>query len=272
MSCQSKLLPRSFVGRDIDHAVIGNFMKKKHPVLSQCIGKTDTYSIYCTTANFEKLLGTIASDDTIIRMKAYFATYCTMSGAVAGIPVSYRDTTTLIFVPVNDSEQDVGKYYIIHPVDSSIVELTKDLADTMVTYFQQNRVPLLQEVAYSCRKDFIESRAVWYDIRNLNNPVDGFLGELQCQGAAGVAFHFGAYPVTEMYEAGTAKPVGLQLTLIMLPVQTCTFDGEDYLYYFDIEDTPGFGQRHKNPNPGGGNTVNPCPPATGCTPSVGGQP
>lgn len=263
----------AFVSRDDDHAFIGNFMKKKHPVLSRCIGKTDTLSIYCTTEKFAELLGKIAPDVSVIRMKVYFATFCTLSGPVAGIPEAYRDTTTLIFVPVDTSQKDVERYFIIHPVDSTIIELPKDLADTMVKYFQDNRIPLLQEVAYSCRKDFVESKAVWWEIEKLNDPNTGFLGELQCQGATGVSFHLGAYPVTKMYaDAGTKKPVGLQLTLIMLPAEKIAFGGEEYLFYFDIEDTAGFGQRKPLMSIGSGDTVNPCPPATGCVPSVGGQP
>jgi hypothetical protein len=150
----------------------------------------------------------------------------------------------------------------------------------MVKYFQDNRVPVLQEIAFTARPAFVESKSVWIELPKLNDPkVDpnrGFLTELQCQPAEGVAIHLGAHPVTEIYTrpspTGPVKfQVGLQLTLILLPMKKATFKGESYYYHLDIEDTPGYAVRSTllGGPIGGGNTFNPCPPATGCQPSVG---
>jgi|GEM_PF-5501984 len=271
MSCTGKPLPKMFVSGEIDHAFIGNFMKKKYPALCQCLGKPDTMSIYCSIEDFRTLVGNITGRPGAARMKAYFASFVGSSGIFDTIPASYFGTTTLVFAPVDGREIDIENYYIIHPL-GGIVEIEKTVAHEMVTYFQNKRATVLEAIAKCAGRPttFKESKAVWYELEKLTDAPGGWLDEMNCQGANGVTICFSAYPVGATYRANNI-PIGWQLTLIFLLTKVCKVNGKDYYYSFDLEDMADFQQRKDitEPPAGGGDTANPCPPATGCTPSIG---
>jgi hypothetical protein len=272
MSCSTKPLPLMFVGRDVDHAFIGNFMKKKYYALCQSLGSVDNTCIYCSTGDFKTLVETISTRPDAIRMKAYFASLVDPS-LFTTIPTSYFGTTTLVFCAVNSKELDVEDYYTISPV-GGIIPLTKDSAHLMVKYFQDNRAVYLQQVAQAAGRPsgFKETKAVWYEIKKLTDSPGGWLDELNCQGAIGTTICLAAYPVKSVYPFASPNgtPIDWQLTLIFLLTKKTQTSPERF-YCYDLEDLPDYDARFNltDPPAGGGDTANPCPPGTGCTSSVG---
>ena len=261
-----------FVGKDTDHAFIGNFMKKKYPALCQCLGKADTMYIYCSIQDFRTLVSAVAGRPGAARMKAYFASLVGSSDIFDTIPASYFGTTTLIFAPVDGAEIDIPNYYLINPL-GGIMSIKQSVADEMIKYFQNNRAKMLEEVAKDAGRpdDFTETKAVWYELDKLTDAAGGWLDEMVCQGVDGVTICFSAYPVGSTYP-GNGIPIDWQLTLIFLLTKKYTVNGKNYFYTIDFEDMSDFEQRRKiptSPPTGGGDTANPCPPATGCSSSVG---
>lgn len=271
MSCSTKPLPLMFVGRDMDHAFIGSFMKKKYAALCQSLGKTDTMYIYCSKDDFSKLVGMISSRPNAARMKAYFASLVDPD-LFTNIPSQYFGTTTLVFCAVSGQELDIENYYMISPV-GGIITLTKASADLMVKYFQNNRAAFLQQVAQDAGRPtgFKETKSVWYEIEKLTDTPGGWLDEMNCQGADGTTICLAAYPVkTDFPVGGQTMQIDWQLTLIFLLTKK-TQTGAEYFYSYDLEDLPDFPTRKDLTDPAGagGDTANPCPPGTGCTSSVG---
>jgi len=287
MSCQGQPLPLAFVSRDFDETVIGNFMKKKYLALSQFIGKPETSVLYYSAADFNDLFNRIASQPGAAGIKVHFATWCpTGVPAVDNIVMSgYKDLLTLVFVPVDLNGKEIEKFFIVNPT-GGVLELTHDAASQLVRAFLKIKLPLLQEIIYDAgRPDFTETHSLYYELEKFNGPY-GLIKEMDAQGAAGMAVFIGSYAkdTTKPGPGGITYPIGWQLTVIFEFAKTLNYNGIDYLYHFDIEDTGGFNTRTPAPatpsktvSPAaysvnevyGGDTANPCPPPNPCSSTLG---
>lgn len=276
-----------FVTKDYDQTVIGNFMKKKYLALSQLIGKPETTALNYSIADFKNLIAQIAAQPSAAGLKLYFASYCPTGVAAidAIVNAGSRDLLTLIFLPLDQNQTDIEQYFIINPA-GGVLNIPKAAASLMVTAYQKNKVPLLQEIIYDAgRPDFVETTSLWYELEKFNGPY-GILGEMDCQGASGITAFLGSYDeaFTVNGAGGTPLKAGWQMTLIFEFAKTITYNGISYTYHFDLEDTGGFSGRQpaptqqvtaqairppQAPHKLGENTGNPCPPAVGCTSSLG---
>jgi hypothetical protein len=287
MSCQGQPLPLAFVKRDFDETVIGNFMKKKYLALSQFIGKPETSFLYFSAADFKDLFNRIAGQPGAAGIKVHFATWCpTGEPAVDNIVMSgYKDLLTVVFVPVDQNRTEIEKFFIVSPV-GGVLELTQNAASQLVHAFLKIKLPLLQEIIYDAgRPDFMETHSLYYELEKFNGPY-GLIKEMDAQQAAGMAAFIGSYAkdTTKPGAGGITYPIGWQLTVIFEFAKTLNYNGIDYLYHFDIEDTGGFNTRPPAPAPPsktvspsaysadefcGGDTTDPCPPPTPCSSTLG---
>lgn len=285
MNQQGQPLPRAFVSRDFDHTVIGNFMKKKYLALSQLIGKPETSVLFYSAADFKDLLNRIANHPGAAGIRVHFATYCptgitTVDDIVAA---GHRDLLTLIFCPIDSDRKELNGYYLISPA-GGVIEFPRDAATRMVNIFRQKKLPLLQEIIFDAgRPEFTETNAMSYDLDKFIG-ANGLLNEMERQGSAGIAVFIGSYAkdYTIGGAGGATYKIGWQLTLIFEFARSIRYDGSDYLYNFDLEDTSDFGSRPPAPAPPnvalgvsprnlvfGGDTGNPCPPPTPCSGTLG---
>jgi hypothetical protein len=280
MSCHNQPLPQMFVPKIIDHIVIGNFMKKKHMALSQFIGKPEAASWHYRKEDILDLMTRIEALSGASGLRFYFADYCSTGNPAvdAIVQAGNRDLLTLIFAPTKDATGDdfyidLGKYFIISPF-GGVIELTKEVAGKMANAFRSKKRKLLEQICWDAgRPDFEETISLWIGLSAWTGSR-GFVGELNCQGATGLAVYFGSYDKEETFPSdGDDVSVGWQLTLIFELTKTSLYDGANYNYCVDIEDTAGFKQRSKDEEEVsqkagfkkffiGGNTLNPCPPST----------
>lgn len=283
MSYQDQPLPTAFVSRDFDHEVIGNFLKKKYLALSQYIGKPETLALHFSADDFKDLFSRISAHPEATGLKVYFATYC-----LTGIPevddivrAGNKDLLTLIFGCVDQDRKELECFCLVNP-NGGVLELSRATADMMITEFRQNKLPLLQEIIYDAgRPEFTETNTIYYDLDKFTGPY-GLIREMDNQQVTGITVFIGSYAkgYTMSGTGGATHDIGWQLTLIFEFAKTVHYNGNEYLYNFDLEDTSDFSTRQLPPvsrsqslgfsfNPGnfifGGDTGNPCPPPSVCS-------
>jgi hypothetical protein len=258
--------PLMFVPREQDHKWIGNYLKKKHLGLSHFIGKPETTSLYYSTADFTDVINRIRTIDPNGAVKLYFASYC--HTGIAEIDTiahnGWMDLMTLIFSATDAGRNDKGKYFLIKPL-GGVVALSPATAKTMVLSYRSKKMPFLTTIIKDAGVgDFTETKSFSYPIANFYGDY-GLIQEMDRQHAAGITAFIGSYG--EKDTIGTQKvDVSWQMNLIFELVRAIQHEGTTYYYHFDLEDTPGWGDRPDAPRPGsrfeGGDTGNPCPPAT----------
>lgn len=274
MSCNNRPLPAIFVTKDIDEALIGNFMKKKHPALSMLIQKQETSYLCFSAADFKDLiLNKIAKVPGAVGLKIYFASY-TFTGTPAIdniVNAGYDRQLTLIFAPTEGKSQygynDIGgNYFMIDPIKGGVITLLPSDASKLVASYVNIKRPLLQQIITDAGApaSVLETKTLWIEIAGFADPTIGFIAEMDCQGATGISAYIGAHPKGAVFPDGKNTPIDWQLTLVFCLATSSTYAGKPYFYHFDIEDIDDFtprlalGRLHL----GGGDTLNPCPPAT----------
>lgn len=271
MPCADHPLPTMFVTRDYDHCVIGNYLKKKHNPLSQLIGKPETTAIYIHKADFEDLIQqALAAGAGGMRM--YFASYCATGFAPVDeiVAAGYDKMLTLTFAPTDASGTDLGQYYLFNPA-GGLINIPKPIAVILNGSYRNVKIPLLTAIITDCGKPgFQETKSMWLEFEKLHGSC-GFVREMQCQGAHGIAIFIGCYPIGYILP-GTTYDVSWQMTVIFELTKTVKYFGNTpYTYVFDVEDTDGYdGRKGGSGEPAtrsdytilGGNTINPCPPST----------
>jgi hypothetical protein len=252
-----------FTLRETDNNFIGNYMKKLYMALSQVIGKPETVSLYYSSADFNTLVNYIANQPNAASIRMSFANYClTGIAAIDSIVQSgYQDLLTLVFSPLDGSNNTIDQYYIISP-SGGVINIPPTAFNQMTAAFQAKTSLLNAIMADAGITNFTETRAMWYELPKINGPR-GLLKEIACQQAVGITAFIGCYP--EGYTYGT-PPVSItwQLCLIFELTKSISYNGATYLYHVDTEDTPYYQQRLTISNILGEDTGNPCPPATGC--------
>jgi len=270
-----------FVTKDVDEKFIGNFMKKKHPALSQLIGKPETSYLYFSSADFQALINTIAAvTDSAgipaVGLRIYFASYTT-----TGVPAinnlvnaGYNNLLTLIFVPTGDKDgagnyNDLGsQYFMIDPVNGGVISFSQADAVILRNNYLNNKRPLLQQIITDAGAgaSVRETVSLWIAITAFTDAARGFLSEMNCQGAKGITAYISSHGKGDVFPDGTNTPIDWQLSLVFcLATQITYTDGKTYTYHFDIDDTSDYTHRETLPasrTKGGGDTLNPCPPAT----------
>lgn len=270
MSCDQRPLPMMFVKKNVDDAFIGNFMKKKHPALSMLIGKQETAYLCFSAADFKQLINNCAAVAGAVGLKIYFATY-TFTGTTAMddiVNAGYDKMLTLIFTPTADKDangdcNDIGgNYFMINPLKGGVITVNPADAAKLVAAYTKTKMPLLQQIIKDAGAPAAvsETKTLWIVLSAFNDANSGFIAEMDCQGATGISAYIGSYPKGSSDPGGTGKPVDWQLGLIFCLAQASTYVGKQYFYHFDIEDIPVATARQSAP--GGGDTLNPCPPAT----------
>src|ERR1700735_4012827 len=111
-----RALPTMFVSRTYDHAVIGNYLKKKHPVLSKLIGKQETTQLFISKKDIEELISKFEFLGAKI-LQMYFASYCATGFAPVDeiVFAGYDKMLTIIFAATDNDGNDLGQYYIVNP-------------------------------------------------------------------------------------------------------------------------------------------------------------
>lgn len=287
MSCADHPLPIMFVSRDYDHCVIGNYLKKKHGVLSSLIGKSETTYLYFSNADFHALMDQAdAAGASGLRM--YFASYCLtgLDEVDEIVRAGYDNLLTLIFAPTDNTPTDLGQYFIFNP-NGGLLSIPKPIAKILVSAYHNVKVPLLQAVIADCgNSSFQETQSMWLALDKFKGTC-GLVREMDCQGASGLSAFIGTYPVNFVLPEGN-KNVSWQLTVVFELAKTIRYlNNTGYIYHFDIEDTDGFSNRkpcdapsgsvstttitidHPSWHMTGGNTINPCPPSTSNCGSLG---
>jgi hypothetical protein len=262
--------PKMYVKKEFDDKWIGNFMRKKHLALSELIGKPETTYLYFSLGDFTDLIQRISSVLNVSGVRIYFASYCTTGiSQIDTIGQSgYMDQLTLIFAPTDGSKNDLGQYFLVNP-SGGVINAPRTAAKAMISSYQTIKIPLLTDIINTAGiGNFNETTSFWYTIDCFNGPYD-IIKEMGYDGAVGITAFIGSYGKGDPVSPTDPRDVSWQLNLIFDLVKTINYNGTTYHYHIDLEDVPGFGSRPDTPpvppNTSvifGGDTGNPCPPAS----------
>lgn len=264
MSNLNVALPLMFVTKDFDHAVIGNFMKKKHAGLTALIGKQESTYFNYSAADFTTLISNIAAVTGAVGTRFYLASYALTGEADVDAIVNngYSSMLTLVVCPYDVNGVLMQHYYIINPA-GGVLTISTNAANTLINAYQTTKLPFLQAMATAAgATNFVETKALSLPLDRWNGQY-GFLNELTNQPADSISAFLGAYDKGYTLP-GTTFDVSWQLTLVFCLVKNVSYNGNTYLHHYDIEDTPEYPTRTPAPAPSGGDTLNPCPPACCC--------
>lgn len=259
------------VPKSYDHAVLGNFLKKKHFALTQLAGQREADYWLFSTDNFAGLFDALGQD--IEGFRVYLAAYTETGNPKvdAFLGKGYRDNLVLVFTGTDADFQDIQRkdpkqpYYVITPPwtgpggqfkDGELVALTQEQASGMVARYRNHTVPFLKALYkasqehYGKRPDplFAETNSIIYPMPDFWEVVSD---DIRKTGAKAISAFLGSY--SNDIERDYNHPVE-QLTLTFNYASTFDFEGKTYYFHYDLED---FSVPEVT---NGSNTGNPCPP------------
>lgn len=280
MSCNGQPLPAMFVSKVRDHALIGNFLKKKHGLLSKYIKKPEAQSWYFPLAAFAELIGKMNALTDASGIRIYLANLTTTGNASFDnevVGTGSDNKLTVIFVPTKRGSDEnehlnLQAYFVISPL-GNLVSLRREEAIKLVQSYS-SKLELLEAIGKVERdNDFTETRSMWKKLSDFQNQDAGLLREIYCQQASGVKLYFGAYEKDEEHHSGVK--IGWQITVVFILTKIIHVGGVLHETDFDIEDMPDYPSRAAISDLKeekivikkitGFDTLNPCPPAN-CAP------
>ena len=267
------------VSKQYDHAIMGDFGKKKHMALSQFAGNHQPDYWFFSLDNFKELLSQLGDAPGV---RVYLANYIPtgFDPVDAVVQRGYLNTLTLIFTATDANNEDLSKkdpdtpYFLITPpelnykgdyTDGELITLTKGVAATMVKHYQDKTIPFLTALNKHVKRFYKKDPTAMYgETKSMTYNLEHFKGtiyeDIQNVNVKGVTAFLGSF--TEENKPEDPKLVG-QTEIIFGYASSFSYAGKLYYFHFDIEECPGFSEGFPT-NPGeitnGNNTVNPCPP------------
>ncbi|TDX01864.1 hypothetical protein [Dinghuibacter silviterrae] len=268
-----------------DHAIMGNYCKKKYLAFSQLTGFAQPAFWFISKTNFQNLMTSVSTGGGF---RVYFG-YCDPANCPASLK-AYAGSLVLVFSATDFNYKDLAlttpglSYYVVTPptvtgggpfTGGPVVTVPHADASNLVANFQNTIVPFsaaLNTAVQTAYKNtpvpaFSETTSLWY----IKGWADAVNSDITTYNVQGISFFIGAYS-NDDGDDGQPPTALQQTTLVAEYASSFAYEGNTYYFHFDPEDIVGGQPAPPASAHGrapqvishffGDNTANPCPPNT----------